>query len=88
MVMCVGLVCFEILFEVLIESLGINDDWNKHTLMELVVDMLFVESRMLDIDAALRRCHKMITCGEAFYKTLGNQYGEEFRSLQSVWHRN
>ena len=68
--------------------MGIKDEWNKHTLMELVVGMLFVEGRMLDIDAALRRFHKMINCGEAFYETLGNQYGGEFRSLQSVWHGN
>lgn len=68
--------------------MGIKDEWNKHTLMDLVVGMLFVEGRMLDIDAALRRCHKMINYDEAFYETLGNQYGGEFRSLQSDWHEN
>jgi len=62
-----------------------GEGWTLHAAMVLRVGAGFPEGR-LDMGAVTKRCGERVACGEAFYGTLGNAYGGDFRSLVAVWH--
>jgi len=62
-----------------------GEEWTLHAAMVLRVGPGLPPERM-DVGAVTGRCGERVACGEAFYGTLGNAYGGDFRSLVAVWH--
>ena len=68
-----------------IESAEQDGVWTLHAKMTLVIGLQNTPLTVFDAQCAIRSCSKPIQCGEDFYATLANKYGEDFKSLQTVW---
>ena len=62
------------------------DSWTVHVNMRLKVGLRTEQPPIFDIEGAKERCPSMHMCGDEFYKTVGNLYQGDFRSLEAVWH--
>jgi SAM-dependent methyltransferase/NADP-dependent 3-hydroxy acid dehydrogenase YdfG len=72
-------------WDVTIESTRDGEhDWTLHATMHVQLEKQ-MPAAPINIEEMIAQTGKGIECGETFYETLGNAYGGDFRSLQTVW---